>query len=214
MESEVFAQLQALCDAGASFYNRGLAFGSTGNLSLRIGENLYVTPTGSSLRSLKPEDLACVRLSDGAALNDRRASKETPFHLAAFRAAGDRAAALVHLHSTHTVALSCLADLDALNPLPIFTPYYLMRVLPLAVVDYFLPGSNELAEAIGQAAQQHDAILLRNHGAVLLGKTLEEAVDKTEELEESAKLWFLLRGQSIRELSAAEQAQIRARFGK
>ncbi len=212
LEPDVEAQLWALCEAGASFYSRGLAFGSTGNLSLRIGEDLYVTPTGGSLRNLKPQDLARVRISDGEALNDRKASKETPFHLAAFRAAGERAQALVHLHSTYTVALSCLEDLEEASPLPVFTPYYLMRVLPMAVVAYHLPGSSELADAIGVAAVEHDAILLRNHGAVMLGGTLNEAVDKAEELEETAKLWFLLRGEKIRHLTQEEQGRILARY--
>ena len=92
--------------------------------------------------------------------------------------------------------------------MPIFTPYFLMRVLPLAVLPYCRPGSHQLAEEVGKAALNHDSMLLRNHGSILLGSTLEEAADRCEELEETAKLWFLLRGEKLRLLTEAEQQEI------
>lgn len=205
---ELTAQLEALCATAASFYSRGLAFGSTGNLSFRHGDEVWVSPTGRSLKDLQPEEIACVHLSDGRPLNGNQASKETPFHLACYRAAGERAHALVHLHSTYSVALSCLDNLHPDSPLPIFTPYYLMRVLPLAVVDYFRPGSSELAAAMGHAATAHDSILMRNHGATALGRTLEDATDRLEELEETAKLYFLLRGEKLRLLTEDQKDDI------
>jgi 3-dehydro-4-phosphotetronate decarboxylase len=205
---ELTKQLDALCETAASFYQRGLAFGSTGNLSFRHGDEVWVSPTGRSLKNLRPEEIACVHLSDGRPLNGNKASKETPFHLACYRAAHNRARALVHLHSTYSVALGCLDDLDPAAPMPIFTPYYLMRVLPLAVVDYFRPGSQELADAMGQAAAAHDCLLMRNHGATALGSTLEDATDRMEELEETAKLYFLLRGEKLRLLTGSQKEDI------
>jgi ribulose-5-phosphate 4-epimerase/fuculose-1-phosphate aldolase len=202
--------LQQLCDAAASFYARGYAFGSTGNLSIRCGEQIWISPTGASLRALTPDALACLD-AGGGRLNANSPSKEYPFHLAAYRAAGARASAIVHLHSTHAVALSCLDSLDPAEPLPVFTPYYLMRVAPLAIVDYFPPGSAELAAAIGQAAAAHDCLLLRNHGLVCLGRTMPEAVDRAEELEETARLYFLLRGEKVRFLTSSERAEITSR---
>ena len=199
--------LEHLCEIAASFHARGLAFGSTGNLSIREGERVWITPTGCSLRKVTPEIMALIDM-DGKALNGCKASKEYPFHLAAYRAAGERAGALVHLHCTYTVALSCLADLDEAEPLPVFTPYYLMRVAPLAVLPYFRPGSEELAGAVGAAAVKHDAMLMRNHGVITLGRTMDEAVDRCEELEETAKLWFLLRGREVRNLTAEEREEI------
>ncbi len=184
--------LEQLCEAGASFQARGYAFGSTGNLSVVEDGRVWITPTGGSLRNLAPERMACLDL-DGKPLNANKPSKEYPFHLAAYRGAAGRARALVHLHCTHAVALSCLETLDEREPLPVFTPYYLMRVAPLAVLPYFRPGSGELADAVGAAAAAHDSMLLRNHGIVCLGATLDEAVDRAEELEETARLWFLMR---------------------
>lgn len=200
--------LLTLCEIGASFYARGLAFGSTGNLSVRLEDRIWITPTGGSLRNLQPDDLACIDEA-GAALNTNRASKESPFHLAAYRSAGNRAQAIVHLHSTYSVAMSCLADPE-FSPI---TPYFQMRVAPLAVLPYFRPGSPELGDAVGEAAKEHNCMLLRNHGLITLGRTLEEAVDRAEELEETAKLVLLLRGQSLQVLTEADLEEIRRIFG-
>lgn len=195
--------LEEVCEMAASFHARGYAFGSTGNLSIRDGDDVWITPTGASLRKIAPDQMARIDM-DGRALNANKASKEYPFHLAAFRAAGARASAIVHLHSTNAVALACLASLDAAAPLPVFTPYYLMRCAPLAVVDYHRPGSRELADAIGIAAAEHDSLLLRNHGLVCLGSSMSEAVDRAEELEETARLHFLLRGEKLRYLTESD----------
>lgn len=199
--------LRDVCETAASLYVRGYAFGSTGNLSIRKGDRIWITPTGRSLRFLAPDDLACIDL-DGNTLNDRRPSKESPFHLTVYRSAGERAGAVVHLHATHAVALSCLESLEEHDPLPSVTPYYLMRVTPLAVIPYFRPGSPELAEAVGAAARDHVCMLLQNHGLVAVGRTLEEAVDRAEEFEETARLYFLLRGERVRCLTTAQQEEI------
>jgi ribulose-5-phosphate 4-epimerase/fuculose-1-phosphate aldolase len=203
-------ELDKLCEMGASFYNRGYAFGSTGNLSIRDGERIWISPTGRSLRNLCPEEFAVID-SEGAVLNDKRPSKESPFHLAAYRTAGSRAGAIVHLHSTHSVALSCLRDpIGALLPI---TPYFQMRVAPLAVVPYFRPGSPNLGTIVGEAAKEHNCMLLRNHGMTCFGRTLEEAVDRAEELEETAKLLFLLRGHDLQLLTWQQIEEIRQVFG-
>lgn len=205
--------LEQLCAVARSFHERGYAFGSTGNLSIRSGDQIWITPTGESLRDVTPDAMACID-QNGAPQNANKPSKEFPFHLAAYRAAGDRAQALVHLHSHYTVALSCLADLPDADPMPVITPYYLMRVSPLAVLPYFRPGSTDLAGAVEQAASRHDCILLRNHGSICLGATLNEAVDRTEELEETAKLFFTLRDRPLRALTDAECEDIRRTFWK
>lgn len=205
--------LEQLCEVAASFFARGYAFGSTGNLSLVLDDSVWITPTGGSLRNLTPNRMARIAF-DGTPLNANKASKEYPFHLAAYAGAGSRARALVHLHCTYSVALSCLDTLDEAEPLPVFTPYYLMRVAPLAVLPYFRPGSADLAGAVGAAAAAHDSMLLRNHGVICLGASLEEAVDRTEELEETAKLWFLTRSENLRLLTAGERADIEKTFRK
>ena len=200
-----------LCETAESFYQRGYAFGSTGNISVRAGGRVWITPTGKSLKGLRPEQLACVGL-DGESLNENRPSKEFPFHLAVYTRRED-VRAVVHLHALHSVALSCLEGFDAENPLPPLTPYYFMRVAPLAVLPYFRPGSPGLAEAVGEAAPGHNCMLLRNHGVVCAGSTLSEAVDRTEELEQTARLHFILRGESVRLLTAEQVEELQRAFG-
>jgi ribulose-5-phosphate 4-epimerase/fuculose-1-phosphate aldolase len=205
------AVLENLCETAESFYQRGYAFGSTGNISVRAGERVWITPTGKSLKGLRPEQLACVSLK-GESLNENRPSKEFPFHLAVYARRED-VRAVVHLHTLHSVALSCLDSLDAEDPLPPLTPYYFMRVAPLAVLPYFRPGSEGLAAAVGEAAPRHNCMLLRNHGVVCAGSTLSEAVDRTEELEQTAQLHFLLRGERVRHLTTEEVADLKKAFG-
>ncbi|MCI0625783.1 MAG: aldolase [Acidobacteria bacterium] len=206
------SELQTLCEAGANFYDRGYAFGSTGNLSARIDRNVWITPTGCSLKGLTPGSLACVDLQ-GARLNANAPSKEYPFHLAIYERRKD-AKAIVHLHSTYSVALSCLDSLNPEEPLPAITPYYFMRVAPLAVLPYFRPGSAELGSAVGQAAEAHDCLLLRNHGLIALGTSVNEAVDRAEELEETARLYFLVRNEPTRRLSPEQIEDLRKAFPK
>lgn len=203
--------LEHLCEVADSFYRRGYAFGSTGNLSVRLEDQVWITPTGKSLQGLTVNQLACVDLS-GAVLNDNRPSKEFPFHLAVYRQRKD-ARAIVHLHSTYSVALSCLESLTDDQPLPPLTPYYFMRVAPLAVLPYCRPGSQELAAAVEAAAESHNCMLLKNHGAICMGTELSEAVDRTEELEQTARLYFILRSEQVRHLTIAEIEELKKTFG-
>ncbi|HWS87923.1 MAG TPA: aldolase [Pyrinomonadaceae bacterium] len=200
-----------LCETAESFHRRGYAFGSTGNISVRVGEQVWITPTGKSLKGLNPGHLALVSL-DGESLNENRPSKEFPFHLAVYTRRED-VRAVVHLHTLYSVALSCLEDFDEANPLPPLTPYYFMRVAPLAVLPYFRPGSSGLAEAVGRAAPAHNCMLLRNHGVVCAGASLSEAVDRAEELEQTARLHFLLRGERVRLLTAEQVEELKRVFG-
>ena len=194
--------LEQLCDVANSLYERGYAHGSTGNLSARVGGEVWVTPTGQPLRGLTPARLARLDLA-GARLNENAPSKEHHFHTAIYRRRPE-ARAVVHLHSTYAVALSCLESFAGDEHLPPLTPYYLMRVAPLAVLPYFRPGSPALAEAVEEAAPAHHSMLLSNHGLICAGSTLSEAADRAEELEQTARLHFILRGQQTRPLSPAD----------
>src|SRR5215210_1722675 len=205
------AVLENLCETADSLYQRGYAFGSTGNISVRAGERVWITPTGKSLKGLRPEQLACVNL-DGEGMNENRPSKEFPFHLAVYTRRED-VRAVVHLHTLYSVALSCLDSFDAKHPLPPLTPYYFMRVAPLAVLPYFRPGSEGLAEAVERAARSHHCMLLRNHGTICAGSNLSEAVDCAEELEQTARLYFILRGEKVRHLAQDEVEDLKKVFG-
>jgi ribulose-5-phosphate 4-epimerase/fuculose-1-phosphate aldolase len=120
--------------------------------------------------------------------------------------------AVVHLHSTHSVAVSCLADIDPKDVLPPITAYYVMRIGKLPLVPYFRPGDAALAEAVRALARQHRAMLLANHGPVVAGKALDAAVYAAEELEETAKLYLLLQGARTRFLDPGQIADLNLHF--
>jgi len=204
------AARDALCRLGRSLFERGLTHGSTGNLSIRTDMGFLMTPTGSSLGALDPARLAVLDAT-GVHVSGDPPTKEALLHLAMYRERpGDRA--VVHLHSTHSVAVSVLADADPANVLPPLTAYYAMRIGTLPLVPYFAPGDVALADAVAGLASRHHAMLLSNHGPVVSGASLDAAADAIEELEATAKLWLLVRHEDVRPLDAAALADIARRF--
>jgi ribulose-5-phosphate 4-epimerase/fuculose-1-phosphate aldolase len=185
----------------------GLAHGATGNISVRLDDGLLVTPTNSRLGRLDPARIA--RLDRNARhVGGDQPSKEAFLHQCVYEMRPG-AQAIVHLHSTHSVAISCLAGLDAADVLPPLTAYYVMRVGKLPLVPYFPPGDTRLAAAVRQVAAEHAAVLLANHGPVVAGTSLDAAVGAIEELEATARLYLLLQGHPIRPLNAAQVHELR-----
>jgi ribulose-5-phosphate 4-epimerase/fuculose-1-phosphate aldolase len=185
----------------------GLAHGATGNISVRLDDGLLVTPTNSRLGRLDPARIA--RLDrDGRHVGGDQPSKEAFLHQCMYEMRPG-ARAIVHLHSTHSVAISCLEGLDQDDVLPPLTAYYVMRVGKLPLVPYFPPGDARLAAAVRQVAAGHAAVLLANHGPVVAGKSLDAAVGAIEELEATAKLFLLLQGRKTRPLSAVQVQELR-----
>ena len=193
----------AIAMFGESLYDRGYAHGSSGNLSVRLPDGLLVTPTNSCLGRLDPARISRVD-GKGAHVSGDPPSKEAFLHLAMYEERPG-AHAIVHLHCTHCVAVSCLRHADESNVLPPLTAYYVMRIRRLPLIPYYRPGDRALAEAVREKAKTHHAVLLANHGPVVAGKSLEDAVYNAEEMEETAKLFLLLAGREARPL---EQAQI------
>jgi ribulose-5-phosphate 4-epimerase/fuculose-1-phosphate aldolase len=195
---------------GQSLYQRGYAHGSSGNLSARLPDGLLVTPTNSCLGRLDPARIAKLDL-EGRHVSGDAPSKEGFLHLAMYQERPS-AQGIVHLHCTHCVALSCLDHERTDDLLPPITAYYVMRIRRLPLVPYYRPGDRALAEAVRGKARKHHAVLLANHGPVVAGKSLEDAVYNAEEMEETAKLFFLLQGQRTRLLDAAKIADLETHF--
>lgn len=193
-----------------SIYDRGLTFGSSGNISVRIEDGWLMTPTGSSMGELDPARLSKLG-PDGTHLSGDKPTKETFLHAAMYEQRQD-CEAVVHLHSTHSVAVSCLDGIDPANVMPPITAYYVMRIGTLPLVPYFAPGDLDLAKAVREMASDHHAVLLANHGPVVAGKSLEDAVYATEELEETAKLFLLLHQHKTRYLTSEQVADLHRRF--
>lgn len=195
---------------GKSLFDRGFTCGSSGNISVRLPDGILVTPTNSCLGRLDPDRISKLSL-DGNLLSGDQPSKEAFLHLSVYRVR-DKEQAIVHLHSTYSVAVSCLADIDERDVLPPITAYYVMRVGKLPLIPYFAPGDEKLAEAVARTAEQARSVLLANHGPVVAGKDLDSAVYATEELEETAKLFLLTRGQPSRFLTAEQKQELENRF--
>jgi ribulose-5-phosphate 4-epimerase/fuculose-1-phosphate aldolase len=195
---------------GRSLFDRGLTAGSSGNISARLDDGWLITPTNASLGRLDPARLSKLDAS-GDLVGGDPPSKEAFLHRSMYEArAGARA--IVHLHSTHSAAVSCLAGLDPANCIPPLTAYYVMKVGRLPLVPYHRPGDPALGEKIRGLAGRHSAVLLANHGPVVSADSLEAAVYAIEELEETAKLFLLLHDRPARPLDATQIAELKAAF--
>ena len=201
---------EAVVAYGRSMFERRLTFGSSGNISVKTEGGWLMTPTNVSLGDLDPARLAQL---DGAGkhVSGDAPTKESFLHLAMYRERAS-AGAVVHLHSTHSVAVSCLDGINPDDVLPPITAYYVMRVGKLPLIPYYAPGDPTLAEAVGTLAAKHSAVLLANHGPVVAGSSLSAAVNAVEELEETARLYLLLHGRPTRYLTPDQVADLRKRF--
>ena len=193
------AERDSICRLAKSLFERGLTIGSSGNISVRLDDGWLMTPTGSSMGNLDPNEISKLDL-DGNLISGKNPTKESFLHIAMYGERPD-SGAVVHLHSTHSVAVSCLADIDKKNVLPPITAYYVMKIGTLPLVPYFPPGDINLAKAVKEMASDHHAVLLANHGPVVAGKTLEDAVYAIEELEETARLFLLLKNMKTQYLN-------------
>jgi ribulose-5-phosphate 4-epimerase/fuculose-1-phosphate aldolase len=203
---------ELLCSLAASLFARGFSVGSAGNISAKLEDGYLMTPTNSSLGRLEPERLSKLD-RDFRHVGGDKPSKEVFMHRAFYQARSE-AGAVVHLHSTQATAVSCLPDVDAANPIPPLTPYFVMRVgRTMPIVPYYRPGDPVMEPAIHEAAKHARAVLLANHGPVVSGKTLTDAVYAAEELEEAAKLFLMLRGQSPRLLTPSQVDDLLTTFG-
>jgi ribulose-5-phosphate 4-epimerase/fuculose-1-phosphate aldolase len=204
MESQV---REAISRFGKSMFDRGLTFGSSGNISVRIDDGWLMTPTNASLGNLDPARIS--KLDDqGNVISGDAPTKEKFLHIAMYEER-PKPGAVVHLHSTHSVAVSCLADVNPQDVLPPITAYFVMRIGTLPLVPYYPPGDLNLAKAVREMASKHHAVLLANHGPVVAGGSLESAVYATEELEETAKIFLLLKDQKSKFLTPEHVTALR-----
>jgi 3-dehydro-4-phosphotetronate decarboxylase len=201
---------EQIVDFGCSIFERGLTAGSSGNISARLDDGWLITPTNASLGWLDPARLAKLDWQ-GNLLSGDPPSKEAILHRAMYEERQD-AGAIVHLHSTHAAAVSCLDGLDHADCIPPLTAYYVMKIGRLPLIPYHRPGDPALAGAIRGLAGRNSSVLLANHGPVVSGTTLEAAVYAMEELEETAKLFLLLRGTRTRPLDAGQIEELKDVF--
>jgi Ribulose-5-phosphate 4-epimerase and related epimerases and aldolases len=192
-EEHARKELAGLCKR---LYDRGLTVSAGGNMSLRLNSTEFlITPSGRNKGSLLPEDLIKMDLK-GNVLSDGKPSIEREFHIAIYKDNPDTNA-IVHCHPLHCTALAVKEE----NVRSGLTPEGVILLGEVPMVDYFTPGSKELAKAV-KAHSNSKAILMKRHGAITHGKTSEEAFNRMEELEFQARLQLLV--DDAKELPAQE----------
>lgn len=197
-----------IVELAASLFQRGYSVGSAGNISVRVPGGFLTTPTNSSLGRLSPGSLSLLDEDWNLVAGDRP-TKEVFMHRAVY-GARPQAQAIVHLHSTYVTALSCLPRRGDDEPLiPAYTPYFVMRAGPaVPVVPYFRPGTADMVPQIEEAARRSAAIVLANHGSLVAASSLVAAVNNAEEMEESAKVAYLLHGRGAEPLTQQQVAEL------
>ncbi|HBO22378.1 MAG TPA: aldolase [Providencia sp.] len=209
--SDEKALRQELADWAKSMFNRGYSSGGAGNISARLADgSIIVTPTNSSFGDLDPNRLSKLD-AQGNWIGGDKPTKEVSMHMAMYLQRPD-CQAVVHLHSPWLTALSCLPGLDSTNCLPPITPYYVMRVGKLPLIEYLPPGDDRIGEEIARLAPNHNAVLLSNHGPVVGGKTLRQAFFNAEELEDTARLYITLRPHGFTTLTQEQVQELESRY--
>ncbi|MFD7015576.1 class II aldolase/adducin family protein [Streptomyces sp. NPDC059928] len=182
-EAATAAAWAELIDTARRTAAEGLVVGTSGNVSVRVGELVLVTPTGVPYDRLGPADTVAVDLEGRQVMGTLRPTSEIPMHLAVYRNTDARA--VVHTHAVHATAVSTLV-----GELPLV--HYMAAALggPVRVAPYALYGSAELAENMLRALAGRTGCLLQNHGALTYGTGLAQAYDRTAQLEWMCRVWL------------------------
>lgn len=180
------SRLVNLAAAGRKLVEYELVRGAGGNISLRWQDMCYISPTGARLDRLSAADFVPLHITSQNTWQIQRASTEYAMHLACYRARPD-AATVFHVHPPNCVALGCAG----LSIPPITPDLYLAVGAAVPLLPYIPPTTQALADAAGQAIGGHDAVLLRNHGLVLVAATTDDALAHSLMVEEAARIVLL-----------------------
>ena len=196
---------EQICLYGKNLWLRQMVAANDGNLSCRLqGGGWAITPTGCSKGMLNKKEIIRINESGERQAGQGRSSIETQLHLAVYRAC-PAAGAVIHTHSVAATAFASIGE----APQERFLPEAIVNLGQIALVPYFTPGSEALAQAVGAAAEDLRALLLANHGAVCYGCDLKEAYFRIEVLEHYLQILLLTRGLGgARELTAEQLAEL------
>lgn len=177
------AARKVLADACRRLDGLGLVHATAGNVSMRLGPLVLITPSGAPLGAVTPEEMVRVTL-DGDAMDGRRPSSELRMHLSLYRL--PHIGAVVHTHSPYATAFAFQG-----RSLPLDTDEARLVLRDVPTVAYAQPGSSELAQAVAQVAGQGTAALLERHGVVAWATDLEHAMNAAELVEAVARLAYI-----------------------
>ena len=184
--------LTGLAECCRIAYTQRLVGGTGGNMSVRIGDDVYITATGCRLGDVAPETLSRVTM-DGTLKEGSPPSKELSLHLSIYKTRPD-VNAVAHLHPINSIAVSVLAPANG-EPMPVYSTGYRVKIPSCGIVPNLKPGSPELAAALAEAALKTDVVLMRNHGITTMAKDIKAALSLVEEAEQNAQLHIMLKGQ-------------------
>ncbi|MEK4426894.1 class II aldolase/adducin family protein [Solibacillus sp. FSL K6-1523] len=165
--------------------DQGLVVGAGGNLSMRDGDDMYISPSGFDLKEIEPHQWVKVNITTGEVAGDLRPSSEVLMHLECFRKS-DEIQAVLHAHPTYSVGVS-----SAGKDIPALFPDFPAMVKSVGYIDYVIPTTNVLAEKVAELVGKHEVMIMRNHGVLTLGKTMKEAYFFMQLTEESAKVYTI-----------------------
>lgn len=171
-----------LAHYGKLLAEKDLVIGPGGNISARLGDKVYIKPSGYAFEELKPEDYVAIDVNTGELLEgDKKPSCEYPSHLACYRTRPD-VQAVVHAHPP--LAIGIINAGEEIRPL---TPDFVAYVGKVAHLPFIIPAGQELGDAVASVIGQHNAVLLRNHGVITVGRNLKEAYLRMRLIEDAAK---------------------------
>ncbi|WP_114152885.1 aldolase [Chromobacterium haemolyticum] len=221
MHPDLFHLRRELCRVGQSLFQRGYVHSSAGNISARVpaaaGGGMLITPSDACLGFLEPETLAWLDVN-GQCLAGPPPSKSHLLHQRLYDLEPD-AGCVLHTHSSHLVALSLLGGGSSDDLLPPLTPYYVMKVGHVPCIPYLSPGDPHAAHRLADTLARHHAkglrlraVMQERLGPTVWGPSPSAAMATLEELEETARLWLLTRGQPA-PLTPEQIDDLRRRFG-
>jgi ribulose-5-phosphate 4-epimerase/fuculose-1-phosphate aldolase len=208
---------EEICRVGRSLFERGYVHSTAGNISVRLRDGFLITPSEACLGFLDPDTLSRIG-ADGAQLSGDRASKTLTLHRRIYAADVD-AGCVIHTHSTHLVAVTLAGVWRQDDILPPITPYYVMKVGHVPLIEYHRPGDAAVGERVVQAIERMRAqgtpiraVMLERLGPNVWHSTPASAMAALEELEETARLW-LLTDRKPEPLTHQQIEQLRQHFG-
>ena len=163
---------------------KGLVNATHGNISVRVGDVMYITPTGCDLESVTEDELVAVKIADGTVISDGKPSQEWEMHLLTYQERPD-VGGIVHAHSPKSVAVGCFYENESKNIVPCYTLSFALFTKTLPMVGYYKAGSHELATHAAAVLKDHPAVLLAHHGLITAQKSVRSAYYRLEEIEEN-----------------------------
>ncbi len=179
----------------------GLVVGAGGNLSMRDGRIMYISPSGFDLQEVQDNQWVRVDIETGEVLDNLKPSSEVLMHLECYRKRPDITAVL-HAHPSYSVGVSSTG-----HSIPNLFPDFPAMIRNVSYLEYLIPTTEVLADAVAEVIQETDVIVMRNHGVLTVGKTMKEAYFFMQIIEESAKVYTIASTVGVPRILTEEECQ-------